>query len=771
MSASQSHSQSLSHLRATVYRLQSTPTQQLPHIAQKVAAQLWNCSSILSTSQTTKTGNEASNLVQRLRTSISSLLQDRNIYGRWSGVVLVKAAIEAGGLEVLSKSTGWVKTLLAILKKQDPPTTRNLAAITLTRLFMLTWDHENLVREITTPNLPSFVTTCLANVERKSCESGELQTVLEAFATLIARHPTIFRTSEERMRALLLKVLSSTHTETEGPVPSNTGLFFTQQNKDAARRLLVSLYHCAPKQTAAEKWDEFLKSVTAAAHSTCDSLFRAVGGQTRHHQTSAVSGTLDGDPGSNRLDEVGLGPWEGILAGAERLGTLLELLKTLLDTPTKEVVNIRLGLLIELLMRLSGVTVDSTTFRSEVSRDEREALLSILPTIHKTTLSLVDAMLLRFRTAISSSFQTILLDVVLPIFDAESYDDSVRVATYGTLLNVLELVGLSLSKNDVEELAPIIKLCCRDLMPSSEKATSNAENGNISQSGKASGRRQDSSTLELNAAAQRLLPAIFINLNPTYVPRKLRVLMERTAVLTRNKDALMACVMSQPQSRGTQASLLPLLARLFPDAVEVESILRPRMPPLTVSGSTVEPKDEDDEDEDGAIDELDQNGHTGDGGEHEDIEAVAVENGYDDEDKAQADQNTQPAAGTKRSAPDRGDEDAGDIDALAKRLRVSPEPSPIGRLEDFATAATKDHPATYADDGPTRSKNHDIRATIAPEEINTKRLDSEVRVEPAVPTGTNEDEDGSGSDFELPPLTMEPDTDPEDEEEEDDVEV
>jgi len=115
-------------LRAITYRLSSTSPRQLPQVAAQLAGQIWACKDLISSPLgSTKQGNEGSIIVNRFRTYLSTLLQDRTIEGRWAAVVLVKATIEAGGVEALSKSNAWVRSLLGMLKKPDPSTTRILA--------------------------------------------------------------------------------------------------------------------------------------------------------------------------------------------------------------------------------------------------------------------------------------------------------------------------------------------------------------------------------------------------------------------------------------------------------------------------------------------------------------------------------------------------------------------------------------------------------------------------------------------------------------------
>ena len=171
----QSHAQGAAILKQLTFRISSTPVAQLPRVAAQVSASLWACRDLLSsTAPSTKQNSDEGVTVHRFKTQLNTLLQDRTVEGRWSAVVLVKATVEAGGLEVLGKTSSWVKTLLTFLKKPDPSTTRSLAVITLVRIFMLTWDHANLVREITTPALPTFIATCLANIDNKRCSASEL---------------------------------------------------------------------------------------------------------------------------------------------------------------------------------------------------------------------------------------------------------------------------------------------------------------------------------------------------------------------------------------------------------------------------------------------------------------------------------------------------------------------------------------------------------------------------------------------------------------------
>lgn len=105
-------------IRAATHRLLTTPVKELPSIATYVATAVADCGSILSVPQSQKKASRESDnalLVQKLKTRITNLLGDQSVEGRWTGVILVKAMIEAGQWEILRGCEAWVRGLLGIL--------------------------------------------------------------------------------------------------------------------------------------------------------------------------------------------------------------------------------------------------------------------------------------------------------------------------------------------------------------------------------------------------------------------------------------------------------------------------------------------------------------------------------------------------------------------------------------------------------------------------------------------------------------------------------
>ncbi|KAK5741203.1 hypothetical protein LTR17_004143 [Elasticomyces elasticus] len=772
---------SMATLRAITYRLSTTPSKQLPQVAAQLSGYLWACKDLISSpAVSAKQGNEATIAVSRFKTYLSTLLQDRTIEGRWAAVVLVKAAIEAGGAEVLSKSNAWVRSLLAILKRPDPPTTRILAALTLSRIFTLTWDYTNLIREITTPALPAFISTCLSNAENQRCSCNELCTILDAFATLIPRHPTMFRTHEAQIRSLLLRIISSTSSVDQ------SSRYYTLEHRESAQSLLILLHNCAPKQGAADKWDETLKATVTAAHTTCDRIFRSViedWTTTSGVQPSInINALLQGDVELEGDDAVGMTSWKGVHAGSERLVALLNLLTTQLSTATAGAVTVRLGLVVDLLTRLFALRSPrnrqiTITPNQQVSKDERDALFAVLPEVHVAALALTRNLLRDVGDTAASVVQPLLAQTTW-LFKAESFHAGVRTETYEVLATVLELQGPSIDRDDVSDIESIVKACCEDLLPVGQtkptvNGTTSTQPGQTASIGlnpvnASPGGAATSATL--HAAAGALLPLCFSNINSVHIPGRLRTLMERTAVLTQHKKALVASVLN-PASNGsrvkTQPSLLPLLAKQYPHSAEVEALLRPRMPVIRTGVSGVDG----DQDEDEVEDEYDlpspiANGHEealsgapeADQINGEPDTVLAEENLYSASPKRQVEAGNSEGLLEKRKQSN----DNVDADRSAKRMRASPPPgvpavpASIDVLAPDGMALQGGRPATVLDQ-PSSS----YVTAPGPSQQTASQLEPAKSYE----AGDMVDIGSDGSDFEMPPLTMEQDTEDEEESE------
>ncbi|TID16134.1 hypothetical protein E6O75_ATG09192 [Venturia nashicola] len=609
-----------SSLRAITIRLTSTSIHQLPQIVPYLARQLVSCQQLLSQAQDTISKDNVA-LLHSFKTRLSSLLQDRTVEGRWSAVVLIKATIDLSGPEVLygdkDQVSKWIRGLIVILNKPDPTTTKKLCIITLTRIFMLTREYPTLLRELTTPCLPSFVSACLNHFQGKELGQTAIQRallgpVLESISILLPRHPAIFRPFENQLRDMTLHILSTDAFQTDCKYTA------PKEIRSIAQRLLALLPTCVPKGGSAEKLDGLIREAVKYVHASADQIFRAVeeDWESSCNVISTTEGhTLSNQPEIEATEGNKHGGWVGIRSGAGRIVSHLGFIKHCILTPTSSAIPLRIGVIVDLLTRLLYMQVSradsgSSRFNPQVSRQEREELWAVLPSIHIASIEIFVAFVERLQTASAPTCQQ-LLELLPWLFEAERSNVHLRTAIYQAVSVILPCIGSSLSKSAISSLDSIVKSCCADLMPIVKEDTS-SQIGAKAQNGHAHTTNGTKSTANtealmssttavatvptqyagLHAAASDLLPVLLSTLPASLISIPVRTEMDRVAVLTRHQDALLASVLNPHPHKP---SLLPLLASFYPDSPVIEGLLRPRMPIIRIEGRDDEMTDETDE--------------------------------------------------------------------------------------------------------------------------------------------------------------------------------
>ncbi|KAF2012515.1 hypothetical protein BU24DRAFT_425160 [Aaosphaeria arxii CBS 175.79] len=622
----------LSILKAVTFRLSTIPTSQLPQQIPAIAASLANCKTLLSSTQSSssKASSESSLAIHKYRTFLSTLLQDRTVHGRWAAIVLVKATIEAGGWETLSKSLPWVRGLLGILNRPDPPSSKKLCVITLTRIFVLTRDHQTMKREITTPSLPSFIQACMQIASSKTTGAGLLQLILESFNQLLPWHPTLFRTYVKQIQQLIRPLIA--------PTPSNK-LGAEQQQRsvsesssvvcEAARQLFCQLPSCAQKGGGSEEWAKNVNDTVLSLHRTADQVLRSV---IEDWTSSGRSGPSVGQPISGEVQELeqdalALPLWTGLHAGSERIVGLLRLLKQSLMTPTPAPVSVRLSTIIDLITRFLSLTVpnvagsknglNAVRVNNQVSKEERDILWSILPNIHVATVEVLLALVERFG-AISSALDSVLLDQLVWVFGAEKVNTEIRTVVYSMSARLLRASGVTLPKSSVDSLTTLIRSCCIDILPTEislgsqqasntqGKASTGAQSANAETYSNSSTNTKDAlkNYRSLRQAACDLLPVLLTSIRAEFLSHSTRTLLDRTAILSQHKDAMIASTLNPLPGKKfgkPGASILPLVARSYAADGNVETLLRPRMPVIRVGSQNSEDDDGDEEMEDSSV--------------------------------------------------------------------------------------------------------------------------------------------------------------------------
>lgn len=614
----------LTNLRVITQRLTFTPAWQLPNIVVHLANSLKTCKPILATADLRQRnhGSDAAVLVHKFKTQLSALLQDRSPEARWVAIVLIKATIENGGWEVQRGCGAWVRGLLGVLSKADPPTTKQLCIITLTRIFELIQEHQSLVREITTPSLPGYITSCLNLVKSRTVPSinsvsheTTLDAILQSFGTLLPHHPTLFRPFLTQIRSLIIPLLAATPSSLvvdedleQRPLASGTYV------AHSSRHLFALLSNCAPKNNFAEDWAGSVQSIINSLHKSADKAFRAV---VENWESSASHVSQSGNLSHNFRDNVcsldeddlGLPSWRGIHAGLERIDGLLHSLKAFLTAPTKMSVKIPIGAFIDVTERILSITLPSSEneneydvpiFNPEAGKEERDGLWTGLPIIHVTALELLSLLILRLGRNSAIAFHVI-LERSLWVFEAECTNDHIRAIVYKLVSDILRYLGWSLPKPIASQLSICVKNCCEDLALSKNQTTPTDDSafdntaGPIQRQTDSSGSKNTDSRLGFltrstshskNQATFRSAAELLLSVSVSHVPKgvfddSLRLLIDQTAILIKSKPAMLASALSPPLDRNGARklrSVVPLLAREFHSSLEVEILVQPRMP-------------------------------------------------------------------------------------------------------------------------------------------------------------------------------------------------
>lgn len=615
---------SLTTLRVITQRLTATPAWQLPHIVPYLASTIPSCAQVLQNPPIpghTNDGSEIAVVIHKLKTRISTLLTEKSAQAKWSAVVLIKATVETGGLEFLRTSGAWIRGLLGILQRPEPAITKELSIITLTRIFLLSQDHQSIVREIITPSLTPFITSCL-NILKARPSSGEKRkakgqyslphTVIQALCELVPRYPSLFRPFVAQMRLLVQPLIAATHSNLGFSQEKSLGIN-TSLIAEHSRKLFVLLNVCAPKKLSGDEWTRAVQDVIKSSHRTADLVFRAVTedwepSSTRISSDSITSRVFSEPVCDMESDELGLPGWKGIYAGMERLDGLLRTIQTFLTSSTPSNVNLPISSILDVVTRVLSLKAPlaengnaargGLRANSEIGRDEREGLMFSLPNIHVLALGILSTLISRLGY-ISAPFCQGALIQALWLFENEFSNSEIRKMTYELTAEVLALVGLSLSKSTAPLVSKCAEKCCEDLMSPmgsycglldlTQPSRNIAANGTATVTADSYIKSPTTATENLavpnsiQLSASKLLPFLLTHVPRDFFAFGMRAEIDRVAILTRNKKAMLASVLnppSKPKSGPEMSSSLIFLAREFPDTLEVDALLRPRLPVL-----------------------------------------------------------------------------------------------------------------------------------------------------------------------------------------------
>lgn len=469
--------------------------------------------------------------------------------------------------------------------------------VTLTRIYMLLHPYQTLVREIATPTIPEFVTASLALI-KPSPSDGALKSpfsvveiICDAFSALIPLYPTTFRPFSSQLKSAARPYLAPTLSD-DTIVPSGLSR--------AARKLVISLHHVAAKAGGSDEWAKLVVALLKDLHLTADQVLRAVEESWEGSEgfTRSKAG-LGGEPNGGGVSASEMPPWSGLSAGADRLIGLFQYLSDCLRYPTKSPVTIPTGALVDAASRVCLIARLSPKAQSwdqalqtnaAIGREEKEELWSVVPDIHVAALSLLHVLIQRLQQS-AIPLVPELLDHLGRVFKSGINIPVVRMTGYSLLKDILAIAGPTLSKPSADMLDPLFGACCRDLQqdaghlkPTKKPATSGTgpKKNSVAANADLFLKPQTSAVVETatldpdhKAAAAALLALIPSRLPQRHLKPSLRGLADQTAILTSNRDAMVASVLNpfKDQRGRVYPSILPHLSQKFPEDQALE-ILR-----------------------------------------------------------------------------------------------------------------------------------------------------------------------------------------------------
>lgn len=541
---------------------------------------------------------------------------------------------------------------------------------------MLVHEYQALVREITSPTLPAFVTACLQLLKAPALSSKFgpppmrlVETIGNAICAVTPLYPTTLRPFSTQVKAAFRIYVA--------PTASDKTLVAPQTLREVSRKLYVLQHYTTPKNGNADEWAKTIQGFLRSSHATADQVFRAVQESWESSSGYVRQGVShEGQPHGGSDDAAEALPlWNGLPSGADRLIGLLETLAEFFKSPTKIPVITPISTILDLTSRITLIVPpfqgprrqDGTQLNPAVGRDEKDELWSVLPDIHVAALDLLTALVQRLQeNAVSAAAD--LLHQTVRVFDPHQQIPLVRERAYVLVRELLLLHGPTLPKLSVNALDKTIQSCCRDILTAAghagPKPSPTAANNTTTTSGSKPQHGKPSSNADAYltttrrpgatsssdhqiphthvAAASALLKMFLSHLPQQHLKQTLRALVDRAAVLSHDKDAMVASVLNPYRTRTgkTLASVFPFLARDFPREGEVE-VLRSNL--RTVTGAAVGAeegaddaevlerlqKGSDDEEDEEELEAEEEGGIAGDDAEMVDADADAPPVGFD----------------------------------------------------------------------------------------------------------------------------------------------
>ena len=449
-----------------------------------------------------------------------------------------------------------------------------------------------------TKSLPELIRLCinqpkLSHLQPKTstehaAADAFTDTVIQSLILLGPKHPTLLRPHVAQIQAYLKPwVIAHGLDVLQGEIPKPLEIC------ENARQLSIIVLACTPRTAASQAWTTAVEELLLYLHRTADIVFRSLeeiweanGAVSTGRPARLTHNNSDLIPSDPEPGPFNLPSWIGIEGGVDRLLVLLSFVQVFINTRTAVPVEIPVNDFYDALDRMLLASPHHVSPKTGCSKYERDTLAMSLQGIHVATLKIHYRLVSVFGHDDLYMIYSI-IGRVNSIWQQVGQFGNIRGVCYMLLAKILSLAGKSLTVQEVGGLSLIFRACCHDInnfrVEHGLASPSNVHEPSVVD-------RTTEVTPTVYAMASQFLRAILKHLSIKQfkgADAHTRTLLTRTAILSRDEEAMLSLAIGQPGINGSiHVSILPLLARSTPQSSAVEALIRPQMPTIMQSVET-----------------------------------------------------------------------------------------------------------------------------------------------------------------------------------------
>lgn len=497
--------------------------------------------------------------LHKFKLRVSGLIKSKLAIARWFGAYLAKVACSTNFAVVRGHGGTWAGLLIHILEiPAESSITHEISIEALSTIFAQTWGKQELTRDITTPRLPQYIKLLLKLAEGVEAKPL-LPVIIPALNKVMKQQSTTFKPHAQRYERLLLKIISLSYIESYSV------------DRAVLSRVCegyVLLHYATVKGNEHVVWRQSLIKVINEIHITVTQLASEV-----VEEDSSYFDPMNAE--GLGITAVTLDAGVGQLN--EKIRVLFTLLSSFFTTGTKAEVKIPLGVLTNLADRLFSLN-KHTMQRRGVEKATRSFFLAAVDHIHIASCSMLVHLVSVVRTMILVHIEAFMhhIDVLSDTINASLLESLLKVASA-----FFKLIGV-LPKAMMPLVSKLVQAAIKTLQP-----------------------RIDSSSLSLPDAVAH--PSLFtIKPNPESVQTVINffstviITAPELSVPVRSQiDQYLIFAAVKPADQNSQEirdtlalsayypgrtakySVLPMAIRTVPNSNLLESMVHPRLPPVS----------------------------------------------------------------------------------------------------------------------------------------------------------------------------------------------